>query len=555
MNDISSAQSSVSERGFFRSLATSLLTPLIALSLFGAAIPSVRVTLERAQWFQVTPDEALHAEVIESLAQTGRYALWTPLGEKNPEVPKKGSLGALNLTTGPTLIVPAALLEKVTGHRAIIAARLVSVAYFLGTLILLFHIASHLSRQHKMNVRENLIAACSSVGFFFLQWRALQDTNYYSFAILGEGPAVFFVVLALWSGLKNRFTLMGAACSLAALSKPYFALLPFCLGVLIVMRLLIRGSRQERSRAFFWPTLIGLSAPIAFVLTAFLVTFGARETLSILRSYPAIMKAANGAGLGAEWAPSLHFFQSLILTKLHTLPTILKLRGVIFFVVGAFLSLRLSYRSRAFAPLIAFAWLHLIWWFFFTGATVSRYLMPAYLIFTLVNFIFVIGIMKKIMRAFTSGSTVILIIGISSMLGYHAYYLGLTTSKNWKNLEANPFYRQISAQNFWLLQLEDQSSTRTGITKNIPLLYSTSTSAYAHDIDYVISQPYEFSTKKLLNPIEPFPSDGWIVLGELPEPTWFAAIQKALEAGKCQSVAGVPYFIAGQRGFYACQSH
>lgn len=509
----------------YQAFAKKFLLPIIAVAVAWPCFTSVKDAAERAQWFHITGDEALHAEIIENLAQTGSYQDW------------RGSRFVPHLTTGPTLIVPAALLQRTFHIRGAVAGRVISFAYFLGFLALILTLLSFFTGKSRIAPGDRAMILLFGLGAFFWHWRTLQDDLYYAFAILGEGPAAFFMVLAIWASLRQRVFWTGLAAGLSALSKPYLALLPV---ILLIDSVFSMGrvrwpGRQERRN--FGKLFAGIALPWGLWILWMALSLGPLQSFLFWKNYPAIMRATNGGGLATGAGLSLGFFLHQIVDKVHALPTILKARGLVLASLGIVSSLWLYPRQKEWKPWCAFSWIHLLWWFFLSPGVQARYLMPAFLILSILNlkagFLIVqrqnFWQRQKLWRLPRTSPAMIAFLGAFVIMKF-SLSIGSSWQRNWNNMESCGFCRQLKAQEYWL-RLPQR-----------PTLYSTSTS-YVRDLDLVLTAPHE---------LEPLPaptelvSPGWITVGEF-------AKQGTLEQLKNRHCHPVFELDLSQDGFWECR--
>ncbi len=476
----------------------------ISIAVVWSAVGSIRESAERAQWFPLTADEAIHAEGIEVLAQTGRYANWN------------GSIFPPRLTGGPTLIIPAALLSRWTGWSGSASGRIITYLYFLASILAILR---HWGWDRRSDA--GFILGMIALGTFFIHWRSLQDTGYYPFAILGESPAIYFTLSSLIAWQRSRPYSSGLRASLAVLSKPYLLLLPICL----FLYTFLSGRKGIR-------TFLGIAAPFALLIWAMSRHAGWDTAWTFIKNYPQMMRSINGAGIPSD----VHFTVGLILDQLFLkathLPEILKWRGILLAGFGTLLGIGIYLQgNRKWAPFVLFAFAQLAWWWGLSPGVQARYLMPAFLILALIN---VDWLTRRLSNWITPPPRALNWIAFLAL----SIVAGSQVRASWKehagNFENCGFCRQTAIQDYW----KSQPSPR-------PNLYAFSNAGYLHDLDLVLTAP---STIRPIHDPQHFPRDpmNWVSVGEFAVENAPAVLRKH----KCR-----PVFTVGtqERGFWTCQ--
>ncbi len=328
------------------------------LAVMWPALQSWGDILTRAVWFHLTADEALHSEFIEVLAQTGKYQPWN------------GPVFAPHATTGPALILPAAILSWISGWPGAAMGRVVSFIYYLGTCILICKLV--LKPLVGRPTFNRTLACLLALGIFHTQWRALRENFYYPYGVLGEQAMIFWLCASFFALMSKRSLRAGVACGLALLSKPY------CIFIAPVFLITLCFQKDGRGVARF---TAGLLIPWTGWLTWMAFVLGLNGTVQYWIQYPQVMKQANG-GL----APATLPFSAV----LAQIPRILNMKGIFFLIAGFFTVLLQARRQPWSRPLAVFAFIHLFWWAFAAPGPQPRYLVPAYLIFCLSSLSFLL---------------------------------------------------------------------------------------------------------------------------------------------------------------------
>lgn len=512
-----------------RPVFRSLLISLLAVALCWSAFQSLTDALIRAQWFELTSDEALHGELIASFAETGRYQAWS------------GTPFAPALTTGPTVILPAALLARVTGMPATLAGRATLFFYHLFFLGVLAAIAVRLLREGANPVTRPIAAvtAVLAIGLLHQGWRGMTETSYYLFGILGEGAVAFYVALCVWflvrssSPEKRDFLGAGLAAMLAVLSKPTLMFFP-------VLFFLLTLFTSETRRHTHWVTL-GLAAPLAAGAAWMLTTLGPTGFTDWWIQYPKIMRALNGAGIPTHQALQEQGFFGLVLERLREIPEIVRPRALILaisgFAAGAWFSWRgAKPQAFAFKLLLTFGILHFSWWLFLSPGKVPRYLFPAMLAGWIAFVTWATpALARKFSRLpFRALPVALLLVGVTSVFALRVGAQWIANHRNWKECA---FCRELEFQSYW----KSLSAQERPV-----FLWSTSTGV-ANDREMFLSAPYSLVSESDSKHGGP-PSGAWVAVGAHAR----AGTHQWIAANACQPIFTLPG-PNGPEGFWTCE--
>ncbi len=158
-------------------------------------------------------DEGAFLKVAKNYALTGHYADFS-LGENR-------YTGAI-ISTGPTVILPIALLYKIFGP-SIILGRLVVVAYTALLLLAIFAVGTRLQGRRLALGAVVLVLCLTGIGFVYL-----------GRSVFGEFPGLFFIFASLWLWIrpgKRRLVdlfIIGVVFGCGAITKNQYA--PIILG-------------------------------------------------------------------------------------------------------------------------------------------------------------------------------------------------------------------------------------------------------------------------------------------------------------------------------------
>ncbi len=226
----------------------------------------------------VTPvpfiDEGSFLKVAKNFALHGVYADFSSEGDRYT--------GAI-VSTGPTLILPIALLFKLFGS-SLVLGRLVSVAYGLGMLAAFFAVGRSL-----FNIR--MAYAATLLAFWVAPLITFQDMTR---TVLGEVPGLFFIFAGLWLWLRPgtrgipALVGVGVLMGLAAVTKNQYAI--FVLPSLLLAWIADLVWYRRRGIPYF--VIPGIVAGIIFGAWTYFVVYldgaGVRNVAADLASLRAI---------------------------------------------------------------------------------------------------------------------------------------------------------------------------------------------------------------------------------------------------------------------------
>lgn len=203
---------------------------LLVLTLVWAVRGVQRISAEG-----VTFDDAYNAQVAANFAENGFYGVSYP--DNIPYYCK--------ITTGPTMLLPTALLYKL-GGKSIMMTGLVPLLYAIGCFVVLFFIGMVCMADRPVNrsffegreIKADYLGVLSAIICMFTAgWMV-----YLSHFLLGEIAALFFVLLAMLFFIKFADTgsnisilLAGAAVGLSFVTKEsqiFMSLVFFAIGAI-----------------------------------------------------------------------------------------------------------------------------------------------------------------------------------------------------------------------------------------------------------------------------------------------------------------------------------
>ena len=340
------------------------LAALIATLIVWSGFQTAGDSLGQAYWYQITGDEALHTEVVEVLAQTGKYSNW------------EGDRFVPGITTGPTLLIPSAMVSWLTGWSSARTARAFSFLYYLGSLIVLVLLLREALLEFLIASKAPLVfTAAVAIGLYHMGYRGLHDTGYYTFGVMGEGACGFFLLLCAYLYERKDHFWAGVAATLAVFSKPLMAFLPVVLlgfviwpeiqgflgkkkksGVIITRKHVMIPAGLEAVQKFpIFMTSMGLLIPLLIWLAWMIHTLGWSGTYHYWVQYPRIMRSVNGAGLPP--LAELNILGLVERLQLHfvALGSLFKSRSLFFGLGGMALVLLWGRKLSGFRLLFAFS--------------------------------------------------------------------------------------------------------------------------------------------------------------------------------------------------------
>jgi hypothetical protein len=167
-----------------------------------AVVAALIVTIHVANTLvpAVEHDESTYMNLAATLATQGEYGNTWQYGHLS--APDRWA------NTGPPLIFPVALLWK-AGLRQVVAIRLLTVTpYFLGFLVLFYRLLTPFSPEARL--------------LALLLFLGVPGWGTFSSKILGEFPALFFLLAGAHLLLRDRWLPAGLLCGLAAIAKLSF---------------------------------------------------------------------------------------------------------------------------------------------------------------------------------------------------------------------------------------------------------------------------------------------------------------------------------------------
>ena len=276
--------------------------------------------------------------------------------------------------------------------------------------------------------------------------------------------------------------------------------------------------------------LTGLAVPWGLWGGWMIFRLGFHGTMDFWKTYPSAVSSASGVAIYAH----LNFL-SQIFSKISGIREIFKARGILFLSFGLFALIWIAKRDRKWVVFCIFAWIHFIWWIFFTPKVQARYLMPTYVICILANIYLVSFLFQQ--TSFFVGTkipksikvTLAAVIVASSLVP-----IFLNGSVRWENFHFCGLSRQLAIQKFWRAQ------------ENHPIVYTTEFT-YGHDNDMVLTAPHTIVPVAELEIVEKS-KNGWILVGEMATTSLVTRLQNS----HC-----TPLFLAPStdEGFWSCQEN
>lgn len=211
-----------------------------------------RLDVYPAPWF----DEGAYMNVARTLVEDGVYAERSSDGYR---------FNGAVISTGPTVILPMAAVFALLGV-SVATGRLVMAVYGVLTLLMVFLLARRLLPDWRYALTALVLALLSWSNWMPLVFRT----------VLGEGPATFFVLTALWAWFApgragtGRLVVVGLLLGLACVTKVQFMLI---LGPVVALALLLDlvWYRRLGWRWFLVPGVVMSLVLSAWMGTAYLL--------------------------------------------------------------------------------------------------------------------------------------------------------------------------------------------------------------------------------------------------------------------------------------------
>ncbi len=463
---------------------------------------------KRIYWFHLTDDEAQHTELIERLSQTGQYGEWS------------GPPFAPRLTTGPTVVLPASLLQRSLHLASAHAGRIVVLAYHFLLLALLISIARTWLAPRPFTRAGTVVIALAGAGIFHSVYGGLSETGYYLFGVLGEGAAAFFLIATLFSFSRSMFFLAGVAASLAVFSKPYMlTLLPA-----LILAKFIQNFRTPKISVLsqIFSVLFGIAVPFLAWIWWQMMVMGFEPTLAWWRAYPQTMRETNGAGFPAQFSFSFLGLGMIEAWLEHCrgLLTIMKAKSVLAWMIGiGFIvsgALRFYKRSGFMIVAACFALAHGAWWFTLSPGAQARYFFPLAVLGWTGFTIAVLRFGKWSLSRLTGGHQARWVHGFQPhfgftalvaivMVGSFSWDIAETWKANRGRFDRCELCRQLVIQDFY---------RSVAPAKRPSVIFTTSTKA---DKELFLSAPYRYQAFDPLSPVR-MPSGSWVSVGDFARP-------------------------------------
>jgi 4-amino-4-deoxy-L-arabinose transferase-like glycosyltransferase len=296
-------------------------------------------------------DEAFNLQIPLRLVEDHRYAsLYLDEPYFDP-----------NITTGPTVLLPIALGFQIFGINYFVA-RLVMLLYFLGfTLSLYFFSLSFLSSETAATLFTILIV----VGIPLFPS---------SIHVLGEVPAVFYLIIGLLAMDRKRWFFSGFLLGLAALTKAIALFMVFALIAAWIWQVfLVFKQREKFSFRPLFNSLIGAALPLVGWEAVKLLTLGRGEYAGYLERFFGFFRDQTVVTRFTNIAYQLTVFTEVI----RPFPTFLFL---VMLLLSLCLHARKYWKCVYSSGQVTFFYilLYMLWWVFISSQNWWRHLLPLY---------------------------------------------------------------------------------------------------------------------------------------------------------------------------------
>lgn len=240
--------------------------------LFIAFMMLYRLPQYPAPWI----DEGAVLRVAKNFAQNGIYA--------EPNLTSNNYSGAI-VGVGPTVILPVSLLVKLFGPN-IGLARLIIVLYSLICVIFFYKLGSSLGNWRLAAFATLIMTVSPAVDF-----------QRYGRSVIGEVPAVTFLVIALWLWLRTgkrskiELIIVGVLFGLGCVTKSQYAII--VLPTLLVSWLINMIWHKQPGRFWFFVIPGVVSGLIFFAWTYYVLFLNGASTRNVANDL-AVLRSTNG---------------------------------------------------------------------------------------------------------------------------------------------------------------------------------------------------------------------------------------------------------------------
>jgi 4-amino-4-deoxy-L-arabinose transferase-like glycosyltransferase len=345
--------------------------PLLLVDALLVALPAVLALILHLSFLITDPlnyDEAFNLQVALNVARGNGYQTWY-----NAPTPFD-----VRITTGPTILIPAAYVLKVLPVTRI-AGRLVMSVFFVVFLITLYRVGKRLAPGHHRQF------FCASIIFLV----ALPSFGFLSAAVLGELPSLTSCLLAFLTVSRaeraGTWLLAGCYLGLAALTKLTAAM---CLPVLLIASALAcwrEGALKMLSSVVLCAA--GCMLPIVAWHTYKASVLGWSRYVSL---FSESLHFVQTHGSGADQAtlagllPRMETNLSVLSDTLHRPPAAIAVGLVVVLIGAGWLLLRSERNPLGFAILVSAALL-LGWFLAVSDWKFYRHAFPGYCFLALVG--------------------------------------------------------------------------------------------------------------------------------------------------------------------------
>jgi len=502
-----------------------LILTILIIAISWSAWRSISDALIKGQWFHLTEDEAIFAEVIEVFSETGKYGAWN--GEEfSPWI-----------TAGPAALVPPALLKRMTGMSSSHAGRIGSFFFHLLMVDLILLLAFFGKNRFVLpKVSDWLPFALLTIGIFYQGWRGVQNAEYFMFGVFGESAALFYLVLTLFLLARDRVFLAAAAATAAVLAKPYM----FFLIVSLAIVLIFEKKKRPMLRALF-----GVASVLSIYSMWMISSLGVNGFIEYWLVYPDRMSGLTGTkGLSVNFLTSgfvLDKLKSDVARFFH----IVKIRTALMVLFGFFIALLNYDRNRWVKLSMVYFGIQSAWFLLLGPGNIPRYILPALIPPIMVLCVYLGAWFKEWFIQLEINYRAAWVFLMLTPLLIFSYRVEQNWKKNYENLATCGLCRQLAAQEYW---------KNSRLDRDIPIW--TATTGYSRDLAFVLSASYRINSfdpvisKKSGWPssidTESKPSEGdWVIFGEMPKP----GLLDYLREKKCQPVFRLP---SSNEGFWKC---
>lgn len=333
-------------------------------------------------------DEGFNLQIPASLLNKGSYSTTYDGGKDFDPV----------ITTGPTVLLPIYILFRVF-NIGLYQARFVMLFYFIGMLLATLYVSKKLNGAAGSIISLILLG---SIPFIF----------YFGLRVLGEIPAVFFLLIGLIFLERGRAIVSGIFFGLSVLTKITFLIAVFPIALLFVLEFSSSSLNHRKFVVRYYLLMVlGFVLPNVGWEMVKVISLGIAGYEKNLQGLLNLFISSSGVRNTAASASFLVRIDTLSIHFTYIPPFLLLIILLLILLHNANL-VRKSYRkngwsglSRMHLFLAAFSFAFLFWWLFGANAGWWRHILPGYILIIILIGNSLASLIKSIYKYFREKST------------------------------------------------------------------------------------------------------------------------------------------------------